>query len=528
MGVSDARVVAGGDDSAVALRSLARGGALNLAAAVVSSLANVLLVFLVARGFSLRDAGIFFAATSVFLLAVRISELGTGTGLVYFLSRFRALGRPDRMGATLRIAVIPVLGAAAVAGVAVFVSAPWLAQLLVSGDTGEVATYLRILALFLPLAVIGDTCLAATRGYGTMRPSALIDKILRPITQALFTVVAIALGSTLGLTLAWVTPYLAAAMASSWWLRRLRGRSGAPNLGIGDRFAGEFWRFTAPRSVAGLAQIALQRLDVVLVAALRGPEEAAIYTAATRFLVVGQLAGQAISQAVQPKLAGLLAREDRASTKKLYQTATCWLVLVVWPFYLAFVLLAPVVLQLFGPRYADGAGVVVLLTGAMLIATGCGMVDTVLNMAGRTTWNLGNALLALAVNIAVDLVLIPPLGILGAAIGWAAAILVNNLLPLGQIWISLGLHPFGGGTLTAMGLSAICFGLVPLIAAWTIDGGAITVAAALGAGLLLFLAGCYRWRAILDLHAMRALRRPRPSPPVLPNGTPPRVTERRR
>ena len=41
----------------------------------------------------------------------------------------------------------------------------------------------------------------------------------------------------------------------------------------------------------------------------------------------------------------------------------------------------------------------VILSLSMLVATGCGMVDMVLIMAGRTSWNLGNALLALAVNL---------------------------------------------------------------------------------------------------------------------------------
>ena len=61
-----------------------------------------------------------------------------------------------------------------------------------------------------------------------------------------------------------------------------------------------------------------------------------------------------------------------------------------------------------------------VLAAAMLVATGCGMVDMVLTMAGRTSWNLGNVLLALGVNVGLDLLLIPEHGVLGAAIGLAA------------------------------------------------------------------------------------------------------------
>ncbi|MGI8628127.1 MAG: sulfotransferase [Geodermatophilaceae bacterium] len=490
------------------LRSLARGSALNLGAAVVATVANIALVLLVARGFPVQEAGIFFVATTVFLLVARLAELGTGTGLVYFLSRYRALGLPGKLVRSLQIAMTTVVGVSVALGIALFACAPWLDTLIGGSQPGTLTRYLRILAVFLPLAAVCDTALAATRGHGTMRPSALIDKVARPAAQAVLAMVAVAVGSGVALILAWVTPYLVAAALACLWLLRLLDRA-TVKAAPADRVAGEFWRFTGPRAVASVSQIALQRLDIVLIAVLRGPAEAAIYTATTRFLIVGQLAGQAISQAVQPKLAALLAHADTAGTKRLYQTATCWLILLVWPFYLGFALLAPWVLQLFGTRYVDGVTVVAVLAAAMLFATGCGMVDTVLNMAGRTTWSLGNALLALAVCIGVDLLLIPPLGIMGAAIGWAAAIVVNSALPLAQIWLSLGLHPLGRGTRTAIALCTVCFGLLPLSVILLAGYRALPTAAALTAGFALFLIGCWRWRTDLDLEAMRSPRAPK-------------------
>jgi O-antigen/teichoic acid export membrane protein len=328
---------------------------------------------------------------------------------------------------------------------------------------------------------------------------------------------------------AWALPYLPAAVVAWVWLRRMlpgRGASAAvgasgtgelPVGGDGVARPGAFWRFTGPRALTGIAQIALQRLDIILVAALLGPAEAAVYTAATRFLVLGQLVGQAFSQAVQPMIGAALARQDVPAANRLYRTATCWLVLIAWPVYLTFALLAPVILRLFGPEYDRGATVVVVLTLVMLVATGCGMVDTVLNMAGRTTWNLGNVLLALAVNVVLNLLLIPRLGIEGAAIAWAAAILTNNLLPLAQIGWAVRMHPLGRGTLTAMALATACFGILPGVVLFATDGLG-WVALALAVGGLLYLPACWRMRETLDLTALLALvpgrRRPPAGPPA--------------
>jgi len=249
-------------------------------------------------------------------------------------------------------------------------------------------------------------------------------------------------------------------------------------------------------------------MDIVLLTLLAGPAPAAVYTAATRFLVVGQVVNQAVSTVTEPRISRLLAREDRAGAAAVYRTTTAWLVLLCWPLYLLVAAFADPIMDVFGKGYDAGAPVVVVLACTMLVASGVGTVDVLLIMGGRTRWNLGNSIAALVVNVAVDLLLIPPLGIIGAAVGWSAAILVNNLVPLGQVWRVLGLHPFGAGGAVAMTLSLVCFGGLPLLARTTSGGGAATALAA-GAGLLLFLAGCWRWRRVLALDALGQLRRAR-------------------
>lgn len=81
--------------------------------------------------------------------------------------------------------------------------------------------------------------------------------------------------------------------------------AGAPPAAAGWRpLAGGFWRFTAPRAFAQICQTAFQRADIVLVAALSSPREAAVYTAATRFIVISQLVTQAVQNVMQPAVSG--------------------------------------------------------------------------------------------------------------------------------------------------------------------------------------------------------------------------------
>ena len=200
---------------------------------------------------------------------------------------------------------------------------------------------------------------------------------------------------------------------------------------MGTATSGGFWRFTGPRALANLAQITIQRIDIVLVAIMRGPVEAAIYTAATRFLVAGQFANSALSQAAQPRFAELFAVDDRRGANVVYRATTAWLIMLTWPLYLLAVIYGPEVLSIFGHSYRAGDMVMVILGLTMLVATACGQVNMVLITTGRSSWSLANGLTAVGVNVGLDVLLIPRYGITGAAIGWAAAIIVTNLVPAG-------------------------------------------------------------------------------------------------
>ncbi len=183
----------------------------------------------------------------------------------------------------LRVALIPVVAGAVGAAV------------LLAGTEPA-------LALVLPFIVVADVLVAATRGTGAMRETLLLSGLVQPAAQLLLVGARWPPGSP--------RPGSSWRGASrpcrwSWWppsgcgasRRRRPGGSSGPTPGPGR------WPPRCRRS--------FQRLDVVVVAFLAGPAEAAFYVAATRFKVVGQLVGQGLAQGVQAELVQKFAQESR-------------------------------------------------------------------------------------------------------------------------------------------------------------------------------------------------------------------------
>ena len=498
------------------LQRLARRGTVSVLGAAFSALAGIALVVIVTNGFSPSVAGTMFAATAAFLILESVALLGTDTGLVRWLPTQLASGRSADLPRTLVVAAVPVLAFSVCVAAVVHVAAASVAPYLVGQDQAATMTgMLRVLALILPVAALHDLTIAATRGAGSMRPTVVVDNMGRLGLQALLVlVVHLTSGGTVALALAWALPYVPGLIISSLWLSRLVRRTtsagGAPATGW-VLLAHEFWSYTAARGIARITQTALKRSDIVMVAALGSPAQAALYTAASRFIVVGQLFVQSVQQALSPQMSSLFARDDAPAAHAVFQAATRWSMMLAWPLYLVTAAFASSLMGIFGPGYSSASEVVVILSLTMLLAVACGPVDSVLLMAGRSWLSLRNSTVALAVNVGLNLVLIPLDGIRGAATAWAVAIVVRNLMPLFQVRRHLGMSPLTRPALLVALAAVGSFGVVGLIM-MAGDLGLVVGASLMAAAGSAYLVLLWSWRSMLGLSAFQAALRRRPAP----------------
>lgn len=467
---------------------LARGGAINLAGAAGSAVFTFVAFLLAARFHAPAQVGAFTVAIAVFTILRQIAMAGAQVGFTRFLPADLSSHRPERLTSTLRVGLEVVVVAGVVAGVVAWTAGDELAALIGDdADAALVTEHLRWMAIALPGTAVFLALTFATRGLGTMTPASVTDGLARAGLQ-LVGVAATAWVGARWLGAAWALPYLVLLPFLVVWLRRLlRGHAA---LGVKDpRPLGaarrEFWRFAGPRGVASTLQVAVTWVDTILIAALAGAAEAGIYSIATRFLVIGSLATSAVMQVAGPRFSELFTRDDMAGLQATFRTSARWVVWLVWPAYLVLATLPEPLLRIFGPEYVVAGPTVTVLALATCLGAAAGAVDMVLLMSGRSMLSLGNWSIALVLDVVLALVLIPRIGILGAAIAWAVSIVARNIIPLAQVKRLLHVDPFGPGYLRALGTSGIVFGLggvavrlwlgatLPAVVTLVVVGGAI-------------------------------------------------------
>ena len=432
------------------LTAVARGGTLTLVGGVASGLLGLALLVVAGRGLGAQRAGALFEAIAVFSLAN--TALGADTGLVRLIPSYQIRGRGDQLRQLLLSALVPPVVVGAVLGSLGFVFAPFLVHLFFRhGPEQEAVRYLRTMTPFLPAAMGMTVALAANRGFGAMRPFVAVQNILVPVLRPILLGMAILLGlGAVAVGLSWSAPFGLGLCLALFLVARLAPTRVTAGGRAGGREAwreifGEFWRFSGPQGVAAFLQVTLLWLDILLVGAYASTKAAGVYSVASRYILAGGYALQAVGLALGPQLSRLLSQGRTEEAQAVFQVSTWWLMAVSWPVYVLMAVLSPLMLRPFGRGFVSGSGALLVLSLAMLVYIATGNNRTALLMAGFSGWNLAIAAAQLAMNIAANILLIPRMGIDGAAVSWALTIIIGNLLINWVIWAKLRVNPLGSG-----------------------------------------------------------------------------------
>lgn len=495
---------------------VARGSLINVGAMTLGAVLGFGLTVLASRWLQPKQTGEFFELIALFTILSNSFALGADTGLTRWISRARAIGGIQEVRRIVLIAVVPVATIGAAAAAAVWLSAPALAGVFLRGmNPAQAASEFRLIGLFVPLGALSACLIAGARGFGRMWPYLGIEGLGKPALRiGLITLALLAGWSLRGALLGWTIPVAIGAAAICFIIARLI-RKEVPTAGrmlASDgrgRLAADFWRFAAPRGLAGIFQVTVLWLDILLVGAILTSYDAGVYAAVSRLAMIGTFALEGTRLAIAPQLSGLLARRENSRAAALYQSATRLLMLASWPLYLMFAIFPTVVLGIFGTHYAAGAVSLVILSLAMLVNTGTGNVTVVLLMGGKSSLNVLNTVIALGVNIGLNFLLLPRIGIAGAAIAWAASILLDNLLAAFEVWWVLDIAPLGRGYGLVVAVAGGCFGLIGLAVRALAGPTVPALGLALAVGLSAYGLVVYAGRGRLQLTGLYAALRPR-------------------
>ena len=197
----------------------------------------------------------------------------------------------------------------------------------------------------------------------------------------------------------------------AYWARDLRVAAWRPKLGVMRDLLRDSW----PLILSGISVMISVRIDQVLIGQMLNERQVGIYSAAARISEVWYFVPFAITSSFLP----LLVESKKTSESLYYDRLQKFfniqaLIGIAFALFITFAA-GPLTRLLYGPAYADSAGVLrVLMWGSILMPVAGGWTNWML-LENRTKTMFYFQVFGAAVNAILNLVLIPHFGIVGSA-----------------------------------------------------------------------------------------------------------------
>lgn len=434
-------VFAATDERSVTRRVSLIAFAIRIASAVIALGSQVLM----ARWMGEHEYGVFVVVWTAAVVVGGLSCLGFQMSVVRFIPEYlerkefgilRGIIVGARAYGFASATVIALLGALGI----------WLL-----GD--RLASYyvapFYLAAVCLPILAIGEIQDGMSRAFNWVSVALWPLFIYRPLAILLFMWGAVMLGAPANAVTAMYATVAAVYLVTAyqaWTLRRRINRT-VP---------------VAPRSYKPIHWIAislpifivegffnlLTNVDILIVGALMEPQQAGVYFAAVKALALIHFVYFAVRAGAAQRISGYYASGDKTKLQSFIRDTLHW---TFWPSLLVSIILLIIgkpILSLFGPGFVEGYPLFFAFIAGLLVRASVGPAESILTMAGEQRICALVYACVFALNVALNFILIPIMGLQGAAIATATAISIEAVALAVVIYRRLGILCWIGFVLT--------------------------------------------------------------------------------
>ncbi|MHB8859006.1 MAG: flippase [Thermoleophilia bacterium] len=413
----------------------------------------------------LEDAG--YGRYSLILVIVMIAgmaaDFGTANILIREVSHQRSRSN-SLLGATLTIRLVATVTVSAVVALIV----------LAAGVERDFALPLIVATAAIIPTSMSTAAEAALQGYERMDLSALADVVFSLVLTAVGAAAVYRGGGVTAMTAVFfganVIRFGYSMGAYRWLVSRFEGAGGSWRFDAGSMK--HMARESFPVLYWQMVSLAYYKVDVLLMGVFRSEAEVGWYAASYKLFEVPVMFGWLAVQALLP-LMSRIYHESNKSLMLLLEKGMkyIWIVGLLAAALIA-ILAGPVVRLLLPPEYEPAVRVLIVLGAALPFMVGCvlfGNLFIAMELQRRMAkWSL----VSLAVNAGLNLLLIPPFGVMGAAVTTLVSEVFSFVLFYGFAAYFLGhvrlLEVFAGPALVAAASLAVMLllvGISPILAA---------------------------------------------------------------
>lgn len=419
--------------------TLSSGAFYHLLSGVVGRGSFILSQVLLARWLGVKDFGTYALGWAILSIVRMIAPFGFENGVVRFGAEYRA-SDIDRLKLIISQSVSMALVFSSGLGILIALSATWLGNTVF--DDPQLIDGLQYVAVAAPFLAALRISNAALRIMRRNRAAAFIEDIFPSALLLIGVATIVVLDLTLqSAFLVTAGVYVVASFVSILVLQRVVGNFG------------DWWRqrlfnrpllwYSVPTTLSGAVVFANERIDRLFLGIQLDSSAVGIYQVMSQLSILFPYVLTAFNSVMSPLISELFKQNQMEELNRLYGFSTRWGLHLCLPLYTLILLLPDeLITALFGAAYADDITPLLILASAQLFNVATGAVGLILVMTGGEYVWLLVTIVSFAVNIVLNLLLVPVYEISGAALATAISTVTLFGSTLVMMHRRLGLHPY--------------------------------------------------------------------------------------
>jgi len=385
--------------------------------------AAFLMTLVLARNLTLDDYGVFAFVSAWLLFFVIVGVAGLDTAAMRFVAQYsEEVDSVDKASMFVKWARRRVLLTASVVAVMAY-----LAALAMGPQRAHLSDSLLVTAvLVLPFLALTQFQQFALRAKRLVGQADFVGQIIRPSIVAVLVAVATLLSVQLTSSQAMMALLGGtglSAIAGEFWLRRA-----IPPVTLKPSIEQkrQWGKAALPMLWISGSHFLLHQLDILMLGSLAGMENVAPYAVASRLADVVAFSLVVASGIVAPLISSLYHSHRLHELREMLKVAGRWVSIAALLVAATLFVVREPLLGLFGPEYRTAQIVLTVLIAGQLVNAFSGPVGFLLSMTG---YQRGSAIIlgaGVAINVVLNLWLIPVYQELGAALATATTTVFWN------------------------------------------------------------------------------------------------------
>ncbi len=386
--------------------------------------------FMVAKIYGSEGNGLFSFCYAILNILMIVSMLGLETYLIRFIADYANKKLWGTIRLIYRKALFMTFLMAILLGGMLYFTLPTIMETI---DKGDYSRGLQITAIALIPAAILRLNAEALRGLKQIKYYSLLQNI----TILTFAMIGIAILELTGHqkeNILW--GLLIGEMVVLLWSFYLWRRQSytAEDEAVSPVSSKEILRTSIPLLLASTIFFLMNWTDKIMLGFLSTQAKLGVYEVAIKISQLGNLIIFAINTIAAPKFSEFYSGGKIKQFQKFTQQTTLIILLTTLPVILIILLIPGFLLGIFGETFITGKVSLILLTIGAFFSAGTGSVIIILNMTGKQKTSQFILLTVGIMNVLLNYLLIPRIGIEGAAMATMISTVTWNLAAMVAIY----------------------------------------------------------------------------------------------